>query len=624
MSGHTMTHDLHTADVLTSNIVVAKHLQKIGSYSASISLCDSLIADNTANPELYYINAFSYYLQGNLEKSIEYLDKSISLNPNELKYLELYALLAYNFGEMEKVIELLTYIISIENTNYYCWLLLAKTLLECGKPEDARIASLRALDIKSDDADAYFTSAEIALALGQPNLASKGYDEGLAKIPHLDMHHAARRIEIAFEAEDSTFIEKNIFEYFALEFHEDSFFRILNIYLQYLQSEGRFEEAKNILNVIDIRIPSLAKRTNKHRAWLLMACGDIVAAKSLYQEQIVSNPLDAGARFQLALCQMACGEISDGFKNYEARWRGSTTSKENRIMPMPLWTGECLNNKSILIWGEQGIGDQLRFASLIQYMDIEDAKHIRIECSPKLVNLFKTAYPNREIVTLLNSHRSEYKYNNFDYHIPMGSLPLIFGAERFLGRTLKPWLPSDIKSESFFRQKFMSNDNERIVGLCWRSGLLNRRRQLNYLTVSCLHELSFEENVRFVILQHDATEKEIEYLRDNGFNIIWPREINQRDDLISTRNLIGACDLVISVNCSVCDLAGSIGVPTILITPVKTWITFGHHNNPWHPNCVCTYFEYFNQQNVITDVRHHMNRSFNHLSWQERPRALCC
>ena len=591
-------------------------LQTEHKHSEVISLCGKLILNTNKNSIIYYLRSFSYYLIGDFDNAITDLSIALHLNPENIRFYELYALIAYDFGELKKAIELLTVVISEERNNYYCWNLLANALLECGLISEAHSAVKHALEIEPNKPDAYFTNANILLATNNPTQASQEYDNGLNYIGNIDMSHAARRIEIAFRADDSKFIDENIYNYLSLKYCENSLIKILLIYVNHLLLSRRIEESFQTLEILYKQYPDYSREFDFAKIELYILTNKIDKAIIMLKKQIEEFPEDSRSKFKLSLCQLSCGEVADGFKNYEARWEGSTVSKEKRELPIPMWKGQSLDNSRLLIWGEQGIGDQIRFAGLIPYVRA-DHSYIRIECTPKLIPLFQKAFPYSEIGYRLNS---DIDYNIFDYHIPMGSLPLITGEMVSRSEPLKAWMPTDIEHETVFRNRFNSDGKKRLVGLCWRSGAMGRQRELNYFTVSCFQKFAEEKNTRFIILQHDAIESEIITLREMGLDVMWPADIDQRDDLISTRDLVGSCDVIVSIGSTVCTLAGAIGVPNILMAPQGSWIMLNKIENPWSPNSIYIPFDLRNPVQAIENAAKQLNTTFRDVSWASRPR----
>ena len=99
-----------------------------------------------------------------------------------------------------------------------------------------------------------------------------------------------------------------------------------------------------------------------------------------------------------------------------------------------------MNGKTILIWSEQGVGDTITWSSCISYV-ASQAKHCILECQEKLVPLLKRSFPNIEVKAEDRSFDAE--RNNFDYHIPMGSLYKNLSIETFQKTKVDAYLIPD-------------------------------------------------------------------------------------------------------------------------------------------------------------------------------------
>jgi hypothetical protein len=126
-------------------------------------------------------------------------------------------------------------------------------------------------------------------------------------------------------------------------------------------------------------------------------------------------------------------------------------------------------------------------------------------------------------------------------------------------------------------------EDEILVGLCWRSSLQTSQRITHYLQPIDLFPLTVLPNTKFVCLQYDECTDEVEILRKIGLPVYHFGNLNQKDDLINTAGLIGACDMVISVGTAVVELAAAMGVPSVLFKQQGGEECLGTDHVPWNP-----------------------------------------
>ena len=304
-----------------------------------------------------------------------------------------------------------------------------------------------------------------------------------------------------------------------------------------------------------------------------------------YTKAIQTKKNDVEARWNLSLLLIMTGDLKNGWQEYEF---GKLTDKKDRRLvqtPYPLWKGENLSEKEILITAEQGIGDEIMFASIIPEFE-HLAEKVVIECAMKLALIFQWAFPWAEVKETgpVKCEHIAY-YNEFDYQIPSGSIA------RFFRRSIadfehkqKPFIPRLKQGEKKVRDNLKLTDNQLLIGLCWRSSLQTVERNIHYLEVEELAPLKAIKNATFLAVQYDDCLPELDRVRDLGLSIHYYTNIDQKGDLGSTCALLGACDLVISAATAAAQMAAALGVPTLIFSPTGHFKkTFQAKRIPWHP-----------------------------------------
>ena len=139
-----------------------------------------------------------------------------------------------------------------------------------------------------------------------------------------------------------------------------------------------------------------------------------------YNKSIALKPDYAYAHKNLSLTLIICGKLKEGLDKYEWRWRTREFLSQQRHFSKPLCDEiKSLNGKRILLWCEQGIGDTLNWSSYVSLV-ASQAEHCILECQEKLVPLLERSFPNVEVKAVNKSCDS--KRDDFDFHLPMGSL----------------------------------------------------------------------------------------------------------------------------------------------------------------------------------------------------------
>jgi Flp pilus assembly protein TadD len=288
----------------------------------------------------------------------------------------------------------------------------------------------------------------------------------------------------------------------------------------------------------------------------------------------------------LSFQYLESGRLKQGWEFYERGFSslipGSFTRGPDRKFQVPRWEGSSLSpHQTLMVWREQGIGDEIRFASLLPQLSHLGMRVI-LECDTRMVDVFQRSFPRFDVRPQQMDSEYMQTAHDYDFHLPIGSLPklLMNSSEIFdqFGGFLKP-APFQVAR---FAQRLAAFEGKRKVGICWRSHMLAVKRNQKYTMLEDWKEILSAPNTVFVNLQYGDCESEIlEIERELGIDIIrWP-DVNLKDDFAAVMGIVQNLDLVISPSTSVIPLAGAVGQKTIFIGH-PTWVMLGEKTRyPW-------------------------------------------
>jgi hypothetical protein len=218
--------------------------------------------------------------------------------------------------------------------------------------------------------------------------------------------------------------------------------------------------------------------------------------------------------------------------------------------------------------------------------DLHQAElNVTLECDPRLVGIYQRIYPNFKVRPDATNKQNLPLFDDFDVQCPIGSLPRYFRRNiKDFDKAIPVWIPEKNRVE-VIREKLQPFRHKILVGISWRSGVLKIERNTNYTNLMDWSDLLSQENLQFVNLQYGNCEEEIGQVEKAlGIQILrWP-EIDLRNDLETVLALISELDCVCSVGTAVSSIAGTSGVPTLLLLQ-KSWILLGETDTyPWYPN----------------------------------------
>lgn len=287
--------------------------------------------------------------------------------------------------------------------------------------------------------------------------------------------------------------------------------------------------------------------------------------------------------FHRALARLLMGDFS-AWCDYELRLISEDCPR--RTVSAPRWEGAELAGRTILIYGEQGLGDEIMFASCIPDV-MARAKHCVIECSPKLESLFRRSFPAATVYAATPERRvpDEIAARGIDCEVPAGSLPLHVRRHVSDFPRQPGYLKADPQRVAYWRRRLDGLGAGLKVGISWQGGTHKTRSPLRSVPLAQWLPILRCPGVRWVSLQYGDADAALAELRtQHGIHVAhWQEAI---DDYDETAALMGALDLTISVCTAVIHLGGALGRPVWVMAPLSPEWRYGiaGETMPWYPS----------------------------------------
>jgi len=277
-----------------------------------------------------------------------------------------------------------------------------------------------------------------------------------------------------------------------------------------------------------------------------------------YERAMAVEPDQAEFHFARAQLLLKLGRYPEGWREYEWRWRIGRFNAPMLRFARPRWDGGRLPQGTLLIHGETGFGDMFQF---VRYATLaaERCANVIVECQPALMGLVANVAGVSQVVPQGGTLPA------FDAHIPLISLPAVFGTTIDSIPWSGPYIVANPQRVRGWANRVQAvGSGGRKVGLVWASSPQNMGHQERSVSLPLLAPLAQAEDVSFFSLQKGSNPTQVGEVPKGMRFVDMTCDIA---DFSDTAALLTQLDLVISVDTSVAHLAGAMGRPVWVLLP---------------------------------------------------------
>jgi Tfp pilus assembly protein PilF len=398
-----------------------------------------------------------------------------------------------------------------------------------------------------------------------------------------------------------------------------------------IRDQMRFDEAIAILKPAILKTPTHAMLWNT-MGTVVAEQGDFATAKIFFEEALRLKPDFPKARYNLGNCLLmlnepaaaleCCdaaiaevkaederqmmrlsrstillcqGRLGEGWDEYEARSHPQFADITHFLVDRPRWTpGSEIAGKTLLVVGEQGLGDEILFANMLP--DVIEALgpdgRLIVAVERRLVNMFRRGFPGVEVLPHATGalghrparHVPALDLSTVDLWTPIASLLRVFRRrlEDYPDRV--GFLAADPQRAADWRDRLAALPGLK-VGLLWKSGITRNARHRYFANFEAWGPALRQPGVSFVNLQYGDCAAELETARaEFGVDIWSPPGVDLKQDLDEVAALCSAMDLVIGFSNATFNIAAACGAPSWLITVPGAWARLGLNDRYlWYP-----------------------------------------
>jgi tetratricopeptide (TPR) repeat protein len=330
-----------------------------------------------------------------------------------------------------------------------------------------------------------------------------------------------------------------------------------------------------------------------------LALGDAAGALEACEAALAQGP-PADERQMMRLARstilMTLGRVAEGWDEYEARLEPDFNGVTIFQAPGRRWApGVGLAGRSILVFGEQGLGDEILFANLLPDLvaGLGPSGRLVLAVEPRLVALFQRTFPQAQVGPhathlaagrLLRTAPFLGEDTGVDLWTPMASLLREFRPTVESFPAAEGFLVPDPARVDHWREVLKTAPPGPKVGLLWKSAIKAQARQRYYSAFDAWKPVLAVPGVSFVNLQYGDCAEELAQAREQmGVEIWTPPGIDLKQDLDDIAALSYALDLVVGCANATLNIAAACGAPNWLIGTPGAWTMLGTDRFPWYP-----------------------------------------
>ena len=354
-----------------------------------------------------------------------------------------------------------------------------------------------------------------------------------------------------------------------------------------LTGQHRWEDVKVLYNRI-LELEPNNTATLNNLAGILQHQNNRSQALAYYSQAIRAEPENLLVRYNRGICYLTEQRLPEGWSDFigtESYWRAMQDKRIN--LPWinhPLWRGEDLQDKKILLWGDQGIGDEIVYASMVPEL-IERGAIVTLECNQRLVPLFERAFPSTSVLPRENPPLPD---NDFEYQCPGLWLACQLRPVADSFSKQPSFLKADPNKISSLRQRYKVFGKKYIVGLSWFTASPAWGLARSIPLPDMLRDLDLA-NTLIIDMQYGNTGEawdEAQHVFPE-LTVFHDPYVDQFLDMDMFAAQVAACDAVYTISNTTSHVAGALGVPAVVLMSDigLTWYWFAAGNkSPWYPS----------------------------------------
>ena len=622
-------------------LAVAWEKYDAGRVKGAVEMLKRMLNADRGNPVATALLGLCYMRQRRLQEGEKLMNRALEAAPGNPEVLRIYAQLLHGLGKLDQAVNVYSRALALDPQNGDTYRDLGVLLIDAGVLDQATEALVMAVQLNPKDAKAFYHLGLIKKTQGAVGEAIDAYSMAVALKPdYAQAHVNLAKIAIdnekyelgvksclkAIEADPTipqAYINlcmvKRLQKDFdaavrhgkkAIELDSMSGPAYSNLGNVYMDQHRHKEALVNFRKAMEFEPGFAASYFNCGNALRLLhdldkasqhfdKAIDLAPERAefihnqglVYQEQgrhdealacfrkaVKLKPNEHGMRFSLAR-SLWRNEIFEESWEYFDSGLVANLRKPNRQFRVPCWRGEDISDRRILVWREQGLGDEIDFSRRYSHI-IEAAGEVVFEADKRLMSIFERSFPEATILPEKLDSKTDLERQDCDLYLPAGNLLQYFpyteedlAMKRYPGDDLEAAFACGERSRN--AKGYLTPDPARVVemaervaalpegfklGICWRSQLSHRDRDIHYTRLEMWEPIFRIPGLVFVNLFYEECEEEIvEAEQRFGIKIHRWADIDLKNDMEAAFALTTQMDLVMSTSSSPSRIAEAVG-----------------------------------------------------------------
>lgn len=483
--------------------------------------------------------------------------------------------------------------LQLDERSGWAWYILAICRERAGALVDALQCYERALQLMPENEELPNDLGRLALRMEMHEIAEKLFGMYLARRP--DCVDGANNLASALRGQRRYAEALDVLRTYIAAYPERA--QLWNTLGAVVASGGQAAQGLTFMDEALRLDPGFAK-ARYNRANLLMTAGRVREALSECERAMAETergPERAVMALARSQMMLASGEVGAGWDAYEARLDPLFPDVTNFMVHGPRWTPEePLEGRSLLVMGEQGLGDEVLFANMLPDLlaALGPKGRLLLAVEHRLVPLFADSFPQAQVIRRAAyrvDHRvyctaPEFDEEGFDLWTPMASLLRRFRRTVDAFPDTPAFLHAEPDRVAHWRAFLHAQRPGPKVGLLWKSLKVDADRNRHFSPFEQWRPVLEAPGVTFINLQYGDCGEEIAHARKAlGVEIIQPPGVDLKDELSEVAALSCAMDLVIGPANATSNIAAACGAPVWLVSTPDAWPRLGADRYPWYP-----------------------------------------